>query len=175
MGLVRDMSALVPVWLKPGGEIRVVTAGAVIIRPPGGGRLATVADVLPTLRAMAELWTIRLAFDRNAGGGLVAQQLADEGLIDAYDIAQESPIMAEAADLLRHLVVEERLEHDQDPGVTAHVLAAVEKSAGVGKWRLAKQSESRHIDAAVALAMAVWVAIGDAMAPLVDEPFLKWL
>jgi phage terminase large subunit-like protein len=177
MGSVRDTSAIVPVWIPsvgPGEPLRVVTAGAVIIRPPGGGRLAEVRDIIPTLRAMGELWTVQLAFDHNAGGGLVAQALVDEGIADAYLLAQDGPVMPAAAELLRHLVVERRLEHDGDPGVTTHVLNAVEQPAGPGKWRLRKPSESRHIDACVALAMAAYMAVQDAQT-VVEQPFFEIL
>ena len=47
-------------------------------------------------------------------------------------------MLAEASELLRGLVVEQKLIHDGDPTVTSHVLAAVQRSVGAEGWRIAK-------------------------------------
>jgi phage terminase large subunit-like protein len=164
---VHDSTAIVPVWRVDPERVR--TAGAVILEAPGDGRQMRVGAITPTILEMAARWEVIVAVDPNAAGGLVAEELDDLGLT-VVEHSQDPAPMAASSMLLATLVAEGHLEHDEHPTVTSQVLAAIAKTAGGEKWRLARPERGRHrtdrgptsarvrIDAGTALAMACWVA-----------------
>lgn len=167
---VHDTTAVVPLW-SPAPD-RIITADAVVLVPPGGGAQLPVGSIVPTIIEMAKRWRVEVVFDPNAAGGLVAEELARHG-IDTFEFVQSPVALAEASELLRGLVVERRLVHDANPTVTSHVLSAVQRSVGPEGWRIAKPRRGgRHVDAAIALAMAAHVALSEPR-PFTAEEILR--
>lgn len=173
MGGVSDSTAIIPVWRidPPAGTLdddgeplppRFITARGAIVWPPGNGDWTLVDDVLAALDAAVDLPgdTQGVVFDRNKGGGYVAQQLQTKRpelkIIDHGQAAE----MDDASELLNRLLVEGLLEHDGQPDIDRQVLAAAAKRSRRNRWYLAKPASQPHrkIDAAVALAMALRVA-----------------
>jgi phage terminase large subunit-like protein len=67
---------------------------------------------------------------------------------------QHDARMIPASHRLHDAITERRLVHPNDPQLNAHVAAAVARH-GRGGWRLDKVNRADHIDAVIALAMAV--------------------
>lgn len=88
------------------------------------------------------------------------RELAAEGL-PIEDFAQTNQQMARACQRLYDAVAAGRLRHGGDAVLAEHVLGAAMRETPFG-WRLVKAEESRRIDAAIALAMAVDAAEADA-------------
>lgn len=166
MGGVSDSTAIVPVWRDaddPGtGAPRFVTAGGLIVWPPGEGEWTLVEDIREVLReAIALPGDFQgIVFDRAKGGGYVAQDIEKSmpgvTIIDHGQTAE----MDDASELLARLVAEKSLTHDGDEQITRQVLAAAVHRSRRNRWYLAKPPSQPHrkIDAAVALAMALRVA-----------------
>lgn len=170
MGGVSDSTAVIPVWRvdppAPAGDDDAppptfVTCRGRIVWPPNDGEWTLVDDVLEALDAVTSLpgRFQGLVFDRNRGGGYVAQELERKRSWTIIDHGQAAE-MDDASELLATLVVEGRLSHDADEAVTRQVLAAAAKRSRRNRWYLAKPPSQLHrkIDAAVALAMALRVA-----------------
>lgn len=173
---VYDTTAVCPVWASPSRD-RIITCDAVVLRPPGGGAQLPVSEIAPTIVEMAARWSITVVYDPAAAGGLVAEELDRLG-IDAVEFPQSPQGLAAASERLRALIVERKLTHDANPAVTSHVLAAVQRSVGAEGWRIAKPRRGgRHVDAAVALAMAAHVALespAPVNAPELETAIERW-
>lgn len=87
----------------------------------------------------------------------IMDQLQREGL-PVEDFPQHANRMIPASMNLYDLIQMGRLRHGGDPTLTKHVLNAGAKEIPPSGWRLTKVSKFEHIDAAVALAMAVHIA-----------------
>lgn len=74
------------------------------------------------------------------------------------EFPQHTARMGVASQGLYELVLEERLRHNGDPVLARHIASAVAKQMRTGSaaWRLVKGDARRKMDAAIALAMAVW-------------------
>lgn len=162
-----DSTAIVPVWRpKDGGKVRV--AGATILESPRNGKRRRTRDVGDLLEAMQLRWPdMVVVFDRNHGGGDVAEELEEEHGITIIDHDQ-----GQAFDLasmrLAEYVEEAKVEHDGHKALTAQVLAAVLRETGGGKrWRGEAPDDETLVDGFDALAMALHMAT---TAP-VDKPF----
>lgn len=83
-----------------------------------------------------------------------AQMLEDEG-IAMVQVRQDHSNMVPASQALFDAVVNGQLIHDRDPAVREHIEAAVSQQTERG-WRLSKRKSRAPIDAAIALALAVW-------------------
>lgn len=95
-----------------------------------------------------------------------AQQLEMEGL-PMEEVPQTDGHMVPAAQNLFQLVMQDLVEHDGDPVFTRHMKAAVAVQAqgGNGGWRLHKGKTRKHMDAAIAAAIAARLANQPAEAP----------
>jgi phage terminase large subunit-like protein len=153
-----DTTAIVPVWRPPNGE-KVRVAGAVILPSPRDGTRRRTRDVGRILETMRERWPdMVIVFDRNAGGGDVAEELEEEHGLTVIDHDQ-----GKAFDLasmrLGEYVEEQKLEHDGNADLTEQVLAAVLKPTGGGKrWRGEAPNDDTPADGFDALAMALHMA-----------------
>jgi phage terminase large subunit-like protein len=91
-----------------------------------------------------------------------AQLLLEEGY-PMEEFPQSHTRMVPASQMLYDAVMEGRLRHGGDPVLRSHADAAVARETGRG-WRLDKDKATAHIDAVVALAMAVSYAEEDSSA-----------
>lgn len=87
----------------------------------------------------------------------IMDELQREGL-PVEDFPQHASRMIPASMNLYDLIQLGRLRHGADKTLTKHVLQAGAKEIPPSGWRLTKVSPTEHIDAAVALAMAVHIA-----------------
>lgn len=155
-----DRTAVVPVWVDPESG-RPRTAGAVILGSEEPGAQRRARKVFDVLDAMRKRWpNYALVFDRSAGGGLIAEQLEEDHGHTVVDFVQKGAAMEHASMLLAELVDQRRVDHDGNVEVERHVLSAVMRKSHYGRrWRLDQPRSGEPIDAAVALAMGVWVAL----------------
>jgi phage terminase large subunit-like protein len=151
----RDTTAIVPVWVS-NHTGRITTAGTVVMKSEETTARRRMRDVIDVIEVMRQRWPdLVLVFDRNAGGGLIAEQLEEDHGLTCIDHGQGPP-MEFASMRLGELVANHLMEHDGNKALTDAVLAATGKPTAYGKrWRLDKPQSGEHIDAAVALAMAV--------------------
>lgn len=162
-----DSTAIVPVYRPPGGG-KVQVAGATILKSPRNGKRRRTRDVGELLEKMRLQWPdMVIVFDRNHGGGDVAEALEEDHGLTIIDHDQ-----GKAFDLasmrLGELVEEAKLEHDGDPELSAEVLAAVmRETAGGKRWRGEAPDDETQADGFTALAMAVHMATTAEE----DEPF----
>lgn len=151
-----DSTAIVPVWKTPSGKIRV--AGAVILDSPRDGQRRRTSDVGKILEAMHERWPdMVIVFDRNHGGGDVAEELEDKHSLTVVDHGQGKEFDL-ASMRLGELVEQAKLEHDGNEKLAEHVLAAVVKETAQKRWRGEAPDEETQIDGFDALAMAAHIA-----------------
>lgn len=113
------------------------------------------AEIAEYLR---DLWRNRLnvvaiAFDP-AFITWLAQDLANEGL-PMVEFAQSDTKMVPATQAVYELVVKGEIEHDGDPVLERHIRSAMAVQSYRGGQRITKAKSKQHIDAAVALLMAV--------------------
>ena len=162
-----DSTAIVPVYRPPGGG-KVQVAGATILTSPRNGKRRRTRDVGELLEKMRLQWPdMVIVFDRNHGGGDVAEALEEDHGLTIIDHDQ-----GKAFDLasmrLGEYVEEGKLEHDGDPELSAEVLAAVmRETAGGKRWRGEAPDDETTADGFTALAMAVHMATTAEE----DEPF----
>jgi hypothetical protein len=153
VGLVRDSTAVVWCQRRPDGRLHVA---AKIRSPARGGRL-DLEGIVDFLRMLALTYDVReVRFDPRLFE-LPAQQLEDEGLgMVAFPQSPERMIPAIAAcyDTMRR----GELSHNGDEAFTAQVLAATPKLSTSVDFTLRKPRPGVHIDAAIALVLAVHVA-----------------
>ena len=115
------------------------------------------------LRELAASYNVtRLPCDR-AYFVRTMRQLLDEGL-PVEEFPQTNQNMARACQRMYDAVTEGRLRHGGDPVLSAHIMGAAVKETPFG-WRIQKRDSSAHIDAAVALAMAMDIAEAETDAP----------
>lgn len=159
-----DRTALVPVTRT--ADQKVLTAGAHILAPSGPGRPQRMARVIKLLEGMLLRWPDAVvAFDRHYGGGYVAELLEEKHGIRTVDVGM-GVAFEQASMLLAELIDQQQIEHDDNPDMTDHVLAAVARYSRFGRrWRLDKPPDNQPIDGAAALAIGVWIAFN----PPVDE------
>jgi hypothetical protein len=154
----RDTTALAPVWISEFTG-RITSAGTVVMKSEDKSTRRRMRDVIDVIEVMRQRWPdLVLVFDRNAGGGLIAEQLEEDHGLTVVDHGQGPP-MEFASMLLGELVANHLMEHDGNQQLTEAVLAAVAKPTFYGKrWRLEKPRSGEPIDAAAALAMAAHAA-----------------
>jgi phage terminase large subunit-like protein len=103
--------------------------------------------------------------------GLASTELALEAErgFSLIPVPQQGGWMVEASRRFYEAVMEERVQHDPsdefDATLTAHLRHVVPRQVGESGWRLEKPSESKKIDAAVAVVMAVSQALEEAPRP----------
>ena len=152
-----DTTAIVPVWARPDGHL--VTAGAVILKSDVRGARRRMGAVIDVLEVMRERWpNMVVVFDRNKGGGLIAEQFEETHGLTVVDHGQGMP-MDVASMLLGELVARQELHHDGNEELTAHMMSAAARITYYGtRWRIEQPKSKEPVDGAVALAMGVNVA-----------------
>lgn len=153
-----NSTAIVPVWQPPdGGPPRI--SGVVILESPKDGTQRHTRDVGAILETMRERWPdMVLVFDRNHGGGDVAQELEEEHGMTVIDFGQGTEFDL-ASMRLAEYVEEAKLEHDGHELFSTQVLSAVVKPTSGGKrWRGEAPDGETDIDGFDALAMALFEA-----------------
>jgi phage terminase large subunit-like protein len=152
-------TAIVPVWIDPETR-RPRTSGSVFLKSDHPGTRRRMRDAIDVLQVMRERWpTMRLVFDRNAGGGLIAEQLEEDHGMVVIDHSQGTPFDL-ASMLLGELIDQHGIDHDENAELTAHLLAAVVRRTNHGRrWRIEQPANGLPIDGADALAMATNIAL----------------
>jgi hypothetical protein len=152
-------TAIVPVWVDPETN-RPRTSGAVFKKSEHPGTRRRMRDAIDVLLVMRERWpTMKLVFDRNAGGGLIAEQLEEDHEMVVIDHSQGVPFEL-ASMLLGELIDQHGIDHDENEELTAHMVAAVVRRTKYGRrWRIEGPADGRPIDGADGLAMAVNIAL----------------
>lgn len=162
-----DSTAIVPVWKPEGGKVRC--SGAVILHSPRDGKRRRTRDVAGILNAMRERWPdMVIVFDRNHGGGDVAEEFEEEHGLTVIDHGQGTEFDL-ASMRLAEYVEEGKFRWDALPehldSFATQVLAAVMKdTAGGRRWRGEAPDDDTPADAFDALAMALHQATLDAAA-----------
>lgn len=165
LGWKWDTTAIVPVW-RPDGEETIKVHPPVIITPPHDGTSIDEEEIWNPLEDFAERWPqVTFVLDPNAGGEQLAQRLEAELDVRVATHSQSAVPMALAAQRFSDAIRNEHLEHPDDPGYNAQILAAASKAVGEG-WRFVKQRKKKlPIDAAIATAMAISTLIGNEPEP----------
>lgn len=96
------------------------------------------------------------------------EELSDDGFL-MVEFPQTPARTVPASKDLYEAINGGTLEHDGDPVLRSHVLAAGSKQAGEG-WRFSKAASKKHIDALIAVMMGL-ACLDDAMAP----PSIEWI
>jgi phage terminase large subunit-like protein len=149
VGLKRDSSAVVTCQRRPDGRMHVVAR----VWTPRPGLPMDVTHIAQHLRELHARYDLeQVAYDPRFFD-LPAAGLAEEGLA-MVEFPQTVPRMAPACAATFDLVKQGRLSHDGDDLFSAHVLAAQARFSESG-FMLAKARSRDHIDAAVAMVMAV--------------------
>jgi phage terminase large subunit-like protein len=155
-----DCTAAVPICRDGDG---MVIGTPAIIAPPGDGTSIDAEDIWAVIEEMAARWPqLTLVADPNAGAPELLQKIEHQlPHVRLAEFPQAPHAMALAAGRLQEAIAAGRVRHPDDPGLTAHVLAAVPVSVGEG-FRFKKSK--RHgppIDALIALAMAHSAMVGE--------------
>ena len=100
-----------------------------------------------------------------------AAELEERGL-PMIEIPQTNARMVPGAQGLYTLVLQGQLEHDGNPTLARHIANAVARQVEGGGFRLAKNKARKAMDAAVALAMVVYLAYGEEGPEDATEPHI---
>jgi phage terminase large subunit-like protein len=153
----RDTTALVPVWISTITG-RMTCSGSVVLKPERDHKIR-IRTTLEILEMMRQRWpTMKLAFDRNYGGGWLAETFEEDHGLTVVDHNQ-GQAMEVASMLLGELIAQHELDHDGAEDLVSHLQEAGYRETAHGRrWRLVKAASGEKMDAAVALAMAAHVA-----------------
>jgi hypothetical protein len=143
------------VWMNPVSG-RLTCAGGVILKSEERGRKIRMRGVLDVLAVMRTRWpNMVLVFDRNWGGGLIAEEFEEDHGIPVIDHGQGTP-MEFASMLLGEMVSGHALDLSLSDEALTHMYAATARKTYYGKrWRLEAPRDHAPIDFASALAMGV--------------------
>lgn len=120
---------------------------------PNADNKIDLAEVMQHLRDLAQLYRLQtVAYDPRFFD-VPAGMLADEG-IPMLEVPQSAERMMPACGEAWELIVSRRVAHDGDPVLEDHVLSAQQRPSERG-WTLSKQRSGRHIDACIAMVMAL--------------------
>jgi len=158
MALRHDSVAALRIELLPDGRLAVKPR----IWEATGGRIDHL-DVFRHVRKVAVGPGFRGVVYDPRFFEVPARSLEDEG-IRTIQFDQSPQRMAPACGLTFQKIIEGEIVHDGDEQLSAHVKAAVKREQDRG-FTLSKGKSKRHIDAAVAMCMGVWVL----HAPLDDD------
>lgn len=164
-----DSTAMVPFVYDsaaPHGEQEIVGVPTIIPAPGRGNRSTKPKQIYDALTAIHEVNPIeKVVFDPNAEGNHVASWVRDELDVDVVEHSQDPFPMAlsamalaeriRAQDILLPTEAKGKSAQEQVKLLLKHLTNAGQASIRTGseKWRFVKQSESMHIDAAIALAI----------------------
>jgi phage terminase large subunit-like protein len=150
MALKRDSVAVDRIEQLPDGRFAVTSR----IWEPTGGPIDHL-DVFNHAKGLAVGSGFRGVVYDPRFFELPARMLEDSGVL-AIEFDQSPVRMAPACGLAFDLITGKRIVHDGDPELTAHINAAVKREQERG-FTLSKGKSKRHIDAAVALCMGLWI------------------
>lgn len=153
-GAKRDTTAVVLV--APGEDGKLHVRARVFEPPAEEGRSIDPAQVEEFIREVCQSYEVQACLYDPAMFWRSAQMLMEEGY-PMIEYPQTHARMCPASQALFDAVQESRLVHNGDRTLRAHADAAVARETGRG-WRLDKDKATEHIDAMVALAMAVYEA-----------------
>jgi phage terminase large subunit-like protein len=158
-------TAITPVWVDPKTK-RPRCCGAVILKSTHRGAQRRLRDAIDVLEVMRARWPrMTVVFDRNYGGGLIAEQLEEDHGLTVVDHGQGLEFDL-ASMLFGELVDQHGFDHDGNKDLTEQVLAAVARRSRYGRrWRIDQPRDGRPIDAADAVVMATNIALNPP-----DEP-----
>lgn len=131
--------------------------------PGAGGSTIDVVEVENHLRELHRVLDLQAVAYDPAYFVRSAQVLEDDGL-PMLEHPQSSARMVPAAQSAYRVICTRRLVHPGMPTFTDQVLSAATRQTDEG-WRLSKGRAKRKMDAAIALAMAVHLAVIDDPAP----------
>jgi phage terminase large subunit-like protein len=155
VALVRDSTAVVAVQERPDGRWQAKAT----IWQPTPGQPVDVTDVMEAIRRLDKAHRLAaVAYDPRFFD-VPAKMLEDEGL-PMVEFPQSTERMTAAVGGLYVAIRRGELAHDGDPVFTAQILNAVARHNERG-FTLAKAKSRGRIDAAVALAMALFLATRD--------------
>lgn len=123
--------------------------------PPEGGVIDVIA-VEKYIRDLHNEYTVKAVGFDPAYFGRSAQVLEDDGVI-MVEFIQTSVRMVPACAFAYEQIVAGKVLHNGDPTLTDHVLSAAPRESDNG-WRLSKGKSKRHIDACIAMVMALWLS-----------------
>lgn len=103
---------------------------------------------------------------------LAAQQLLVEGL-PMTEFPQSVERMVPACGHAYEAIVSGRMVHDGNPVLANHVLSAARRESERG-WTLSKGKSRRHIDACIAMCIALWKS-AQPPPPEPPKPFVFWV
>lgn len=156
----RDTTALVMVQRDAGGRLH---AWAQVWRKDGAlGHIDHEAVEAKILELAAAYNVVRIAADPNYFTRSMLK-LEHEYKLPVEEFPQDSRRMSSASMTLYDVIQEGRLVHGGARDLTEHVLNAGVRATSYG-WRITKIEDARKIDAAVALAIAVYLAEAEAAA-----------
>lgn len=153
MALKHDSVAVDRLEKLADGRIAVTTR----IWEPVGGRIDHY-EVFAYVRGNARGAGFRGAVYDPRFFEVPGRMLEEEGIL-AIQFDQSPQRMAPACGLTLQLMLDGKLVHDGDPKLAGHVKAAVKRQQDRG-FTLSKGKSKRHIDAAVAMCMGVWILNG---------------
>ena len=152
VALVRDSTAVVALQERPDGRWQAKAK----IWQPAPGTPVDVTEVMEYIRRLDKTYRLReVGFDPRFFD-VPAKFLLDEGL-PMTEFPQSVERMTGAIGGLYEAIKRGELAHDGDPAFTAQILNAVARYNERG-FTLAKAKSRGKIDAAVALAIAHWLA-----------------
>lgn len=163
VSLRHDATAVVAVQRRPDARwhaiARVWTAGA--------GQTIPFDEVEHHLRTLSHRYRlVDVAYDPRYFGAS-AQRLYDEGL-PMLEVPQSHARMVPLVGETYRALVSKQVTHDHDPTFRSHVLSAVPRFGDTTGFSLSKLKSGIHIDAAVALCLALGHALSGEMVP--DDP-----
>ncbi len=132
-------------------EDRLVVRSRVWV-PPKGGK-TDISEVMAYIRELADRYKWQtVAYDPRFFD-IPAATLMDEG-IPMLEVPQSAPRMVPACGNAWGLIVGGELAHNGDPILEDHVLSAQQRISE-GGWTLSKSKSTSHIDACVAMVLAL--------------------
>jgi phage terminase large subunit-like protein len=167
MALKRDSIAVSRIEKLPDGRYAIVSK---IWQPADGG--IDHLDVFNHVRTIAVGPGFRGVVYDPRYFELPARQLEDDG-IEVIQFDQSPQRMAPAVGLAFDLIVAGTVVHDGDEELAAHIKSAVKRMQERG-FTLSKSKSRRHIDAAITLAMGLWVLHDEPVAKPAPEPMFAY-
>lgn len=149
VALYHDSTAVVVAHRREDGRAVVRSK----VWEPAEGRI-DVTDVMQHIRDLADRYRVqRVVYDPRFFD-VPAGMLADEG-IPMLEVPQPPERMVPACGLAFEQIVGGNVVHDGDPVLADHVLSAQQRPGERG-WTLSKGRSKRHIDACIAMVLALW-------------------
>jgi phage terminase large subunit-like protein len=168
---------LVPLWVDD-DDVAVFGTPEVLV-PPRDGQILRPEKVKDAFRRLHERNPIRRVVIDPDRASEIAVWLEDDLGVEVVEHLQSTAPMVLAFDRFMEAIRNDRLSHPRDPVFTEHVLNAVARVLPDGRARFDRPSASRAqdgqrrrvIDALIAAAMVLSVAIAEQPADILVEVF----